>query len=406
MKKRLLFAALFSAALVSCTKDQVVEVQQDEIKFRVATENATKASAVYCNNNEMASFKVWAKTSAGATHMNGDLIEYNNDGETWDNKTAVRYWPNVETLDFYASVGADLNWDATKEVPATFNNFEVDEDVAEQIDLLYSVKKTQLKQTTAVTLNFRHALSQIVFQAKNTHPNLYVKIKSVGVNNLYNSATFTFPALSTESNVEIDDQNTPNNTVITAGTQGSWNSYGEKTSDWTVTFDNLMPVAYSTTSATNLTNTTFGITDDENVSGVNPWKDVMILLPQQVVAWNPNTIAKASSSTDSYFTLSCVFYNVVDAGKTGEDLYATSNLTALYGTDAAPATVTIPVPDITWEQGKKYIYTFIFNTDTNGGYDPDGNEVLVPIKLDVDIDDFIPVTEEEVEMEKVPVPAP
>ena len=62
MKKRLLFAALFSAALVSCTKDQVVEVQQDEIKFRVATENATKApvGAVATNTNSIDNFRVIA----------------------------------------------------------------------------------------------------------------------------------------------------------------------------------------------------------------------------------------------------------------------------------------------------------------------------------------------------------
>ena len=49
----------------------------------------------------------------------------------------------------------------------------------------------------------------------------------------------------------------------------------------------------------------------------------------------------------------------------------------------------IPFPsNITWEQGKKYVYTIIFNKTQGGGYDTNGNKVLVPVKLDVTVDDF------------------
>lgn len=62
------------------------------------------------------------------------------------------------------------------------------------------------------------------------------------------------------------------------------------------------------------------------------------------------------------------------------------------------AYVAIPTSSIIWEQGKKYIYTFIFGE--GGGYvpptDPDpepgdpepGDPVLVPISFEVTVDDF------------------
>ena len=58
--------------------------------------------------------------------------------------------------------------------------------------------------------------------------------------------------------------------------------------------------------------------------------------------------------------------------------------------------------DFTWEQGKKYIYTFVFGKG-NGGYDPDpdpsdpATPVLVPITFDITVDDFIPVPGTEIE---------
>ena len=64
------------------------------------------------------------------------------------------------------------------------------------------------------------------------------------------------------------------------------------------------------------------------------------------------------------------------------------------------AYVAIPTSDIKWEQGKKYVYTFIFGE--GGGYippvdpeepdtDPEdpGKPVLVPITFQVTVDDFI-----------------
>ena len=57
---------------------------------------------------------------------------------------------------------------------------------------------------------------------------------------------------------------------------------------------------------------------------------------------------------------------------------------------------------INWEQGKKYIYTFIFGE--GGGYipdpdpDPNPDPVLIPVTFEVTVDDFVEVPATDVEM--------
>jgi hypothetical protein len=51
-----------------------------------------------------------------------------------------------------------------------------------------------------------------------------------------------------------------------------------------------------------------------------------------------------------------------------------------------------------WKEGKKYVYTFVFG-EGNGGYTPGGDPVLAPVTFNVTVDDFVPVTNPDIEME-------
>ena len=50
-----------------------------------------------------------------------------------------------------------------------------------------------------------------------------------------------------------------------------------------------------------------------------------------------------------------------------------------------------------WAPGKKYIYNLVFGK-SNGGYDEDGKDVLVPVSFTVTVDDFTTVVENDVNM--------
>lgn len=389
--KRFFFGAFGLLALASCSNDELTSVNRDgdEIAFSVVTNSATRAANVYCNQNKPDGFKVWA-TYNNATYINGDEINYN--GSKWVNTSGTRYWPDGE-VSFFAHVNAGdaFNWN---EGQPKIENFTVGTDVATQQDLLYAVKTASKGTEGKAELNFRHALSQIVFKAKNTNPNLYVEISGVSVCKVNNQGTFTYPTSNTDNNI-VNHEGTLNTPVISYE-DGSWGRWSNVSGaeQYSVTFNTVVLNGNRNATPMSLTNT------NETDKAYN---NVMLLLPQTTTAWDVNgndAKGKPADQEGTYFLVKCRIYNVAgETVDTGKDVLLWGSADGT-GKDAA-----IPVA-LNWEQGKKYIYTFVFG-DGNGGYDPDPDDpdpdptpVLVPITFVVTVDDFVPVTEEEVKMDK------
>ena len=411
MKKILLLTAGMLLIAASCTKNEVVEVNQDgnEIQYSVVANKATKAADIYCNNNKPSEFTVYAESNNGKTYINGDKITYN--GATWVNESGTRFWPNDLSLDFYAVVNGTINWDVTAEdtAPATIDDYEVPTTVSDQKDLLYAVKMDQKKGATAeateaVSLNFRHALSQIVFQAKNTNENLYVEISGVRIVNVANKNTFTFPTADTDNESLVDDDHDGSfeGTNYADANWGTWNTLAPETGAagktiYPVSFDKVVvPGKNTNATVVNLTN---------NVAGEEFNTNALLLLPQTSNAWNPETVPApgfdGNAGNGSYFLVDCAMYNI--AG----DEFDSANDTPLWGTIKEHQEAAIPVA-INWEQGKKYIYTFVFGE--GGGYDPEDPDpedpdkpdpVLIPITFEVTVDDFVSVVNPDIDMDVI-----
>ncbi len=385
--KRFFFGAFGLLALASCSNDELTSVNRDgdEIAFSVVTNSATRAADVYCNNNKPSGFEVWA-TYDGATYIDGDQITYNENNSKWVNTSGTRYWPDGE-VSFFAHVNAGdaFNWN---EGQPTIEDFTVVTDVANQQDLLYAVKTASKGTDGKAELNFRHALSQIVFQAKNTNPNLYVEISGVSVCKVNNQGTFTYPTDDTSD--KVGEHNGSGSIDYDSQNWGTWSTSG--TQNYDVTFNPVVLNGNKTATAVPLTNTN---------ETVKAYDNVMLLLPQETTAWDVNSDeakGKPADQNGTYFLVKCQIYNV--AGTTVDK----DNDVCLWGKNGAED-VAIPVA-LNWEQGKKYIYTFVFG-DGNGGYDPDPDDpdpdptpVLVPITFEVTVDDFEPATEEDVKMDK------
>lgn len=409
MKKILLLTAGMLLIAASCTKNEVVEVNQDgnEIQYSVVANKATKAADIYCNNNKPSEFTVYAESSDGKTYINGDKITSSDNGSTWVNESGTRFWPNDLSLDFYAVVNGTINWNVAAEstAPATIVNYEVPTAVGDQKDLLYAVKMRQKKGATAeateaVSLNFRHALSQIVFNAKNTNSNLYVEISEVSIVGVSSKGNFTFPITDTDAK-KYGAHNDGGVTTISdyASGWGTWSSLSESAM-YSVGFTKVEVPGDS--SVKDLT-TANDKPDGEDVTKEFSSK-AMLLLPQTVAAWspaeNPTVLENGNYAKDkgAYFLVKCAIYNV--AG----DEFAEGD-TALWGSTSEHKNVAIPV-NPTWEQGKKYIYTFVFGD--GGGYDPenpdpdpdDPDPVLIPVTFTVSVDDFVPVdVDPDIDME-------
>ena len=378
--KKIIFGAMAAAALLACSKDQVIEQNRanDEITFSIVADNQTKADAVYCANYLMGEFDVYGTYNDGTTtswYFQGDHIA--NVGGSWVNQTTTRYW-TAGTHDFYAIVNGTMNVTAIDATPAAPTvNFTPEATVSAQKDLLYAVATGKTKSENAVALNFRHALSQIEFKAKNTNPQLYVEITDVKVGQTPGTGVFTFPTASTATIFENHSQNTAANPALNTG---SWAS--NTPADYKASFTKVAVAG---------NNTAVGLTlsaDKDNVA------NSMLLIPATTTAWNPATSATTFNGT--YLAVNCKIYNVAGSA------YAASDVCLFDGWAVMPVA-------FDWKPGKKYIYTFVFGAG-NGGYDggdgdgetdepePSDDEVLTPITYEVSVDDFQKGVDSDVDM--------
>ena len=363
MKRKYLAVALSAVALTACNNEDVLEVNQGRgISFQVATEASTRATAT--TTSTIDNFKVWRFTD-GKTLMNG--IEVSKSGSEWTYDGTI-FWPATD-VDFY-SVSPAENCGGTVNISKdaqTITNFTVNTDQSQQVDLLYAVNKGEKKadhEASPVSINFRHALSQIVFKAKNTNENLKVIVKGVRIANIKKAGDFTYPDAATTAH------NNSTTGSIVATTQGTWSnvSTAEKFSAGMdaagVTLDGKVETAKDLSNATG----------------------ALFMIPQSLTPWNPSTEG-CNKSNNVYFLLNCQILSGTD-----KDIQVWPS-----DADETFAEIAVPANTLTWEQGKKYVYTFIFGE--GAGYEPGENPnpdpTLVGIDFDVTVDEFIAVTPDQ-----------
>ena len=373
--KKIIFGAMAAVALLACSKDQVIEQNRanDEITFSVVAENQTRAAAVYCANNLLPEFNVAATyTKEGTTqwYFQNDNIEFVEGA--WVNQTTTRYWADGGTLDFYAIYNGTMNMTAIDGTPAAPTvDFKPDTDVTKQLDLLYAVTTGKTKSSNAVELNFRHALSQIEFKAKNTNQQLHVEITGVRVGQTPGTGVFTYPSVNTDDKF-VDHEQAGNLINYTTGTWTSSNP-----ADYTATFTTV-PVKGDSNPV--------GLTLSTDASGeTRDFANSMLLIPAKTTAWAPED---GTTYDGSYLAVNCNIYNVA-----GSSYVPGSDICLHTGWAVIPVA-------FDWQPGKKYIYTFVFG-EGNGGYedDPENPEpVLTPISYTVTVDDFQKGVDSDVQM--------
>lgn len=387
--KKYLFLALGVAALTSCSSDEVVELNEgNEIKFSVVADNDSRAAAVWCNANYMPSFVLYAD-AADKAFINGET--YTIDGTGPDYTTsATRYWPESGVLDFYAIYGADATWTAgqtpvadVEVAPDTESDYA---NISGQTDIVYAVKPEAKKTSDGkVTLNFRHALSQIEFQAKNANPDLKIVIKEVRVGNVFTKGTLTLPTETTDGNVTEH----PEAGTLVSQSDDIWGSTQNTLGKYTASFTGV--VVGSEATGLTLSN------DKEKVA------NSMLLIPQTQTAWN--------GTEGSFLAVKCCIYNVVDTNGEAEEVEVLLYGDAAGDGEAEGRWAYVPV-NMDWKAGYKYIYTFNYGTKTNAGFDdsaegevPSNVPVLVNLTVDVTVDDFQPgtVTPDPTDMNVTPV---
>lgn len=385
MKKHLVLGALAVLALAACTKSEVVEINKsNEITLSATTgKNLTKATDGYCNSVKPEDFQVWAATQ-GKTYFADQ--KYKKSGTSYIADGAARYWPDG-AVDFFAAKNHNgtANFTYSGTTALKFEGYTVKHDVDKQTDFIYAVKKGATKSSTATPLNFRHALSQIEFQAKNANQNIYVYIDGVQVVNVKNAGTFTMTDATEDQFIDPDLDDTDNDTRTN---RGVWTAHSGNDT-YAVEFSSPIAVPYGS-SATKLTNTT-----SDQYTNYS-----MYLLPQTLDnVWGGKTSGPASTSGKTYFVVSALIYNVAVPGS-----FNPSTDVVLWGDNSTgsykPKDIAVQVdPGMEWKDGFRYVYTFNFTNYGVGGTDPGtGADVLTPITLTVTVDDFVDAGNTDVEV--------
>ena len=222
MKKLFFIAAIVSAALVSCTKNELAPsvTEQQEISFAAPVMSPTTKVAEIANDYpDDSEFAVWAyyydanytNFAAGKRYMNNLTVSYDEDVNGWKNKDTPYYWPKNGTLTFIAYSPATANA-AVDANGIKFTGYTVGA-ASDQVDLLFSERaynKTEVAAAGAnstsyagVEINFKHALSSILFKVKaaDTYTGTTLKVTKIEVLNAYSTGNFT-QGLTDENNAE------------------------------------------------------------------------------------------------------------------------------------------------------------------------------------------------------------
>lgn len=220
--KKILLAAVATLAMVSCSQNEIDGIdngKQDgrkEIKFGYTP--ITRATPIVASGDFNA-FTVCAydaeniKVSTASAVINAGAFERgeNNVWQSADNKKY--YWPASGNVSFFG-YNAGTFTKPTEAANAPTLEYSIEKEIANQKDLVVAQQIEEQVNATdgAVTLSFKHALSQVRLKLKGSdHTNLTYTIKKIEIYNIISEGSFDY---STYANIEWD---TTGKTLLTTG---------------------------------------------------------------------------------------------------------------------------------------------------------------------------------------------
>ena len=192
--KKMFFALFAVLAMVSCSNEEVIEVNREQIAFGdVFVDNATRAD--YSSGKPLNAFKVYG-TVSGTQIFDGDNVTRGSktNGEAWSCDGDAQYWLPSSTYNFAAIVDGEAT---TTGLPATIP-FTV-ADGAGNLDLLYATATVttdanavpdNVNTNGVVAFDFSHLLSKLQFKIVNATNQNY-KVTSISVTGVAQDGIYT-----------------------------------------------------------------------------------------------------------------------------------------------------------------------------------------------------------------------
>lgn len=193
--KKILISMLAVAALVSCSKEESIRVDQGEaIAFGNAfVDNSTRAEDKTYGEVDLTAFNVYGTvtgTNGTVNIFNGDAVTGSVGPNVWT-CTNKQYWIEGATYDFAAVVDATVAQDANK-MPTTLTT--VADATMNFKDMLYADNLDIVGKKTSngpVNFTFEHLLAKAFFTVtSNTEGGYYYTVTDITVGN-YESGVYT-----------------------------------------------------------------------------------------------------------------------------------------------------------------------------------------------------------------------
>lgn len=472
MQKQILFGLAAAALLTACSQDEAVDRMVDDsnlIKVGVNVAGNSRAANSYCDhilptNFYLTSAHVGENAPNKGYYFKDVEMTVSSNGKATFSDGSDRYWPD-NTLLFFgwhttqdgvtaeygtrklaqaiirqdstmillsengASSGATLEVaDSVVEYVMTLKGFTVPEDVTKQADLIVASKSAQ--KGSDVKIEFEHALSQVVFNAKCENTSINVKVWEIGFAGLYNTGdcevvsvgesairdTDMGSEMMTLYGLSISDQMSSQigGLIKEPQTKCYWNVVEGSTPTHEYMIEmgesgvDLTPDLKVLTSAPVDTMHAPKKNEDGSLDWSN-WSQVLQLIPQQTIY---KVITGENGKLSSGYKINrangvCLPINTVDTGyqvylKVCCDILApnekTDGLGQTYATlfsgyseNGEKQYIYIPV-QIKWMPGYRYVYTLNFSPDGNGGIinpeDPDPDPVLKNLNIKVTVNEY------------------
>lgn len=328
---KLLFAfAVLGLGMASCAQDEAVsENKGNAISFRPAM--GTRATET--TNANLSDIKVAAFLGDETFFEPLDFIK---GSDSFFTSSPEYHWPGDDAeLSFYAYAPANLSGVTLTPTEKTLTDFSPAASIADQIDFITSnaTGTRSANEASGVELTFDHRLVQIEIRAKADNEAYTFKISGIRIGEPVAKGSFDFGtnAWTLGSNKAIYEETYANPLTLTANAQNIMGTEGNA-----------------------------------------------MLLPQQLVAWDPTGDA-SNTSAGAYLSVKLQVNTAA-----GAQVYP-------FNTNTDCQWAAIPI-NTNWEPGKKYIYTL--DLSHGAGYvdphDPEpGTPVLGgPIKFTVNVVDW------------------
>lgn len=197
MKKSLIFCGLAALSLASCTKSEVLDVNENRtIGFDGFVGKPSRVASEITNEN-FTSFQVFGGFGESYTNVYNDVAVNKGDGTNWT-ATETKYWQKNKTYTFnaYASTGNGTTSVGVNGV--SISGFEADGNT----DLLIANTETvntgssgfDISSPSKVQFTFNHVLSMIKFTFSTDLQDVNITISDLQVNGVPSKANYTASA--------------------------------------------------------------------------------------------------------------------------------------------------------------------------------------------------------------------